>query len=318
MNEAYRSHLPVAVLGAGPIGLAAAANLIERNLTPVILEAGSRVGSHLLEYGHVRLFSPWRYNVDPAMARLLGVTRWQTPPPEELPLAKEIVERVLDPFAALPVVVEALHLNTKVISVARDGFDKVKTVGREAAPFVIRAIRQGELWELRAGAVIDATGTWRTPNPLGANGLPALGEPENAGSIFYGIPDVLGAHGSRYAGKRVLVVGAGHSAANVLIALAELAKNQPGTRLVWAVRSSSIDRLLGGGQADALPARGELGMSLEALRIGRILEFIGGLRIGEVRRRNGRLEVMGADADGRPVSVGGIDEIICATGQRRT
>jgi hypothetical protein len=315
LNEAYRSHLPVAVLGAGPIGLAAAANLIERNLTPVILEAGIRVGAHLLEYGHVRLFSPSRYNVDPAIARLLGVTRWQTPPPEELPLAREIVERVLEPFVALPALAEALHLNTKVVSVSRDGFDKVKTAGREAAPFVIRAVRQGEPWELRAGAVIDATGTWRTPNPLGANGLLAPGEPENAGSIFYGIPDLLGGHRSRYAGKRVLVVGAGHSAANVLIALPELAKTQPGTTLAWAVRSLSLERLLGG-QADALPARGELGVSLEALRTDRILEFIGGLRIGEVRRRDGRLEVMGADVDGRPVSVGGIDEIICATGQR--
>lgn len=316
MNEADRSQLPVAVLGAGPIGLAAAANLIERNLTPVILEAGSRVGSHLLEYGHVRLFSPWRYNVDPAMARLLGVTRWQAPPPDELPLAKEIVERVLEPFAALPALAHALHLNTKVVSVSRDGFDKVKTTGRENAPFLIRAVRQGEPWELRVGAVIDATGTWRTPNPLGANGLPALGEPENAGSIFYGIPDVLGVHRSRYAGKRVLVVGAGHSAANALIALAELARTQPATTLVWAVRSPSLDRLIGGGLADALPARGQLGMSLEALRTGRILEFIGGLRIGEVRRRDGRLEVLGADADDRPVSIGGIDEIICATGQR--
>lgn len=316
INEADRPHLPVAVLGAGPVGLAAAANLIERNLTPVILEAGVRVGSHLLEYGHVRLFSPWRYNVDPAMARLLATTRWQTPQPEDLPLAKEIVERVLEPFAALPALAGALHLNTKVVSVSRDGFDKVKTVGREAVPFVIRAVRQGNPWELRAGAIIDATGTWRTPNPLGADGLPALGEPENADSIFYGIPDVLGLHRSRYAGKRVLVVGAGHSAANTLIALAELAKLQPQTTLVWAVRSSSLERLLGGGQADALPARGELGMSLEALRSGKVLEFISGLRISELRRRGGRLDVRGADADDRPMRVDGIDEIVCATGQR--
>ena len=105
----------------------------------------------------------------------------------------------------------------------------------------------GKRWELRAGAVIDATSTWSTPNPLRANGDAGPGGARPRRSIFYGIPDVLGLHRGRYAGKRVLVVGAGHSAANVLIALAELAENQPGTALVWAVRSVSLARVLGGG-----------------------------------------------------------------------
>ena len=134
------SELPVAVLGAGPVGLAAVARLIERSLPFFVLEAGDRVGANLLDYGHVRLFSPWQFNVDHAMAKLLEATGWQHPPLSELPLAGAVAERVLQPFAELPAVKAALQLRTKVVSVSREGFDKVKSKGRESAPFVIRAV----------------------------------------------------------------------------------------------------------------------------------------------------------------------------------
>jgi thioredoxin reductase len=316
LNAESMSRLPIAILGGGPIGLAAAANLLERGIEPVVLEAGSSVGAHLLAYGHVRLFSPWRYNIDPAMTRQLEAAGWKAPPEDELPLAAEIVERVLEPFARLPQVAGALHLNTKVVSVSREGFDKVKTTGRENAPFVVNTLRDGKPWQLCAGAVIDATGTWSMPNPVGANGLPAVGEPALAEFIFYGIPDVLGAHRARYAGKRTLVVGAGHSAANALLALAALAETAPATRLVWAVRSPSIERVLGGGAADALPARGQLGMSLQMLRDTGALEYHSGLRISELRRQGDKLVAMGLDTANRQMAVENIDEIICATGQR--
>ncbi len=201
LNTTSMSELPVAVLGGGPVGLAAAANLLERGMPTVVLEAGPSVGANLLAYGHVRLFSPWRYNVDPAMARHLRQSGWMAPPPDSLPLASEVVERVLVPFAKLPEVSRALHLDTTVVSLSRDGFDKVKTTGRENAPFVVNAVRDGAPWQLRARAVIDATGTWSHPNPIGANGLPAIGEQAHAAHIFYGIPDVLGAHRARYFGQ---------------------------------------------------------------------------------------------------------------------
>jgi hypothetical protein len=308
--------LPVAVLGAGPVGLAAAAHLIERGIEPMVLEASAQVGANLLDYGHVKLFSPWQYNVDQAMARLLEPAGWNGPPPAELPSAGDVVLKVLQPFADLPQVARALHLNTRVESVSREGFDKVKTTGRDKAAFVIRAVQDGKPVELRARAVIDATGTWNSPNPLGANGLPALGESNLRDVIFYGIPDVLGQHRTRYAGRRTLAVGAGHSAANALLYLAELAKQAPGTRLAWTVRSAVLKRVFGGGAADALPARGQLGASLKTLREEGTLEFIAGLRITELRRENGTITVVGLDAEGKPASLTGIDEIICATGQR--
>ncbi|HZF80117.1 MAG TPA: FAD-dependent oxidoreductase, partial [Rubrivivax sp.] len=308
--------LPVAVIGAGPVGLAAAARLIERGIKPLVLESSQTVAASLLDFGHVRLFSPWRYNVDQAIAAMLTETGWLAPPPDELPLAREVALRVLQPFAALPAVASAVWLNTKVVAVSRQGFDKVKTAGREDSPFVIRAVKDGRAIEFLARAVIDASGTWGSPNPLGANGLPAIGESEHAAAIAYGIPDVLGNQRSRYAGKRTLVVGAGHSAANALLALAELARSERGTRLAWAVRSPTLARVFGGGTADALPARGQLGLALKALRDSRQLEFFSGMRISEIKREGASLTAQGVDADGQPMQIADIDQIICATGQR--
>lgn len=308
--------LPVAVIGAGPVGLAAAARLVERGLPFFILEAGPSVGASLLDHGHVQLFSPWRYNVDPAIAAMLQATGWCAPDPQGLPRAREVVEQVLAPFARLPQIAPALHLGTRVIAISRLGIDKVRSADRASTPFLIRAVRDGETIELQARAVIDATGTWHHPNPLGASGLPALGEQEAAAQIFYGIPDVLGAARERYAGKRTLVVGAGHSAANALLCLAELARQAAGTRLLWGVRSPVLTRVFGGGSADALPARGALGTALRQLRDAGAMSFLPGLRITHVERRGDQLAVRGLDADGAEQRVDGIDEIICATGQR--
>ncbi|MFG6429478.1 arsenic resistance N-acetyltransferase ArsN2 [Roseateles sp. LYH14W] len=308
--------LPVAVLGAGPVGLAAVAQLVERGLPFVALEAGTQVGANLRDYGHVQLFSPWQFNVDAGMARLLAPTGWEAPPAAELPRAGEVAERVLQPFAALPQVAPFIKLGARVLAVSREGFDKVKSAGRDKAAFLVRYERNGEVHELRARAVIDATGTWNQPNPVGANGLQAIGEAEAQDRIFYGIPDVAGAQRSRYGGKRTLVVGAGHSAANALLALADLARQTPGTRLAWAVRSPALQRVFGGGSADALPARGALGASLRRLRDSGTLEFFSGLRVTRIARVGGQLRVTGLDTQQQPVVVNGLDEIICATGQR--
>ena len=157
---------------------------------------------------------------------------------------------------------------------------------------------------------------WGTPNPVGASGLQAVGEAEAESQISYGIPDILGSARARFEGKRTLVVGAGHSAANALLYLAELARQAPATRLLWSVRSPMLTRVLGGGDADALPARGQLGSALRALRDSGALEFISGLRITAIQRDAGQLTVAGLDAQGNPITLHEIDEIICATGQR--
>ena len=192
----------------------------------------------------------------------------------------------------------------------------MKSAGRSDAPFVVRALHGGEPIEIRARVVIDATGTWGTPNPVGASGLQAVGEAEASSRISYGIPDILGNARSRFERKRTLVVGAGHSAANALLHLAEVAQQAPATRLLSAVRSPTLTRVFGGGDADALQARGQLGSALRALSDSGALEFIGGLRIKAIQRNAGHLTIVGLNVRGDTITLRDIDEIICATGQR--
>lgn len=310
------AQLPVAVLGAGPVGLAAAAHLIQRGLTPLVFEAGASVASNLATYRHVRLFSPWQYNTDRAARALLAKSGWHAPAADGLPTAGEIIDQYLQPLAELPPIAAALRFGHRVTRITRAGIDKVKTAGRESAPFVIRAETPTGEQEFKAMAVIDATGTWSQPNPLGANGLPALGEGQHASRIAYGMPDVLGAERARYAGKRVLVVGAGHSAAGNLIALAELAAEAPGTQVVWAVRGANLARAFGGGEADQLPARGLLGMRIKQLQQSGQLEVHRNFRIHSLVSRDGAIDVLGEPVERQVVAIEGIDEIVAATGAR--
>lgn len=170
------------------------------------------------------------------------------------------------------------------------------------------------LREVRARAVIDATGTWSQPNPLGVHGLPVPGEIEAAAHIVHGMPDVLVTDRERYAGRKVLVVGAGHTAAGNLLALGTLAEQQPATRLVWAVRGSDLRRLFGGGENDGLTARGLLGTRLRAMVEEGQLELHLGFGIREIVPQPDGLRLLAVDADKAPIE--GIDEIIASTGAR--
>jgi thioredoxin reductase len=287
--------LPVAVIGGGPVGLAAAAHLIEHGQEPVVLEAGERVGASVAQWGHVRLFSPWCLGLDAAAARLLAPTGWSPPSLDRLPTGRDLLDRYLRPLAALPAVAASLRLGSRVVAVSRLGVDKVRTPGREAVPFVLRVRDARGERELLARAVIDASGTWTQPNPLGASGLPAMGEPAGAGRIVGGLPDVLGAERGRFAGRRVVVVGAGHSAATSLLALAELQDSEPRTEVAWAVRAATPRPLVGKGQADELPARGRLGLDLHALVAAGRIELHTGFRTTAVHAGGDGLELVGHD-----------------------
>ncbi|CAN7437249.1 NAD(P)-binding domain-containing protein [Pseudoduganella sp. LjRoot289] len=315
MNSKH-SNLPVAVLGAGPIGLAAAVHLLQRGFSPIVFESGNQVGANLASYRHVRLFSPWQYNIDKAARALLEEHGWSAPADGELPTAGAVVDAYLAPLAALPALAPHIRLGHRVVQISRAGIDKVKTRGREDAPFLIRTASNGGSREFLASAVIDATGNWTHPNPLGASGLPALGEAEARDRIAYGMPDVLGGARGDYAGKRVLVVGAGHSAAGTLLALAQLAAEAPGTRLVWAVRGKQLAKVFGGGEADGLPARGQLGMRLKALKEAGQLELHTNFRIQALQAGESGVDVIGTGLGGARVVIEAVERIVAATGAR--
>ena len=272
MVETVRAELPVVVIGAGPVGLAAAAHLLERGLEPLVLEAGEHAGAAISSWGHVRLFSPWRYDIDGAARRLLELAGWSEPDLDALPTGAELVDGYVAPLAATPEIASRLRTGTRVLAVARDGADKTRSLGRERRGYRVRTVgADGRVADVLARAVIDASGTFSTSNPLGVSGLPAAGEADAAPFVTGPLPDVLGADRDRFAGKHTLVVGMGHSAANTLLSLVELSETAPGTTITWAIRGGSARRLFGGGTDDELPARGLLGTRLkDAVDAGRL------------------------------------------------
>ena len=315
MHPSTRESLPIAVIGGGPVGLAAAAHLIARGLPVKIYEAGPAVGSNLRDWGHVRVFTPWRYCVDRTATALLARRGWRMPDADAFPTGAELVSAYLLPLAATPELTGVVETNARVTAVSRHGLDKVVSRGREARAFVLIVKVGASIRRDLARAVVDASGTWATPNPLGASGLPAVGEAEFSDRIAYGVPDILDRDRHIYAGRKTLVVGSGHSAANALLELAQLAETEPRTSFLWATRSADLARIYSGGDADQLPARGELGANVRELVDQGRVELTTGFAILALREERGAIAVQGETTNGLRW-IGPVDRIIAATGQR--
>lgn len=232
------SELPVIVVGAGPVGLAAAAELAERGLMSLVLEKADRAGAAVAAWHHVRLFSPWSELVAPAAGRLLEPTGWQRPAGEAYPTGEEWASRYLRPLAEA--LGDRIRFGAEVVGVTRRGRDRVVDAGRDTEPLTVHVRhRDGREERITARAVVDASGTWELPNPLGGDGLPALGERAAADRISYRVPDLADESvRARYAGRRVAVVGSGHSALTALVALTGLADT--GTRISWVLRRGAV------------------------------------------------------------------------------
>ena len=308
--------LPVAVIGAGPIGLAAAAHLVERGIPVTVYEAGPTVGANVRDWAHVRIFTTWEQSVDTASRRLLEASGWSLPSPSALPTGEDLYRQYMKPLSRLPVLSSHIRTDARVVRVTRQGADKMTTKGRDAKPFELRiesgdGQRRSEL----ARAVIDASGTWQNQNPLGASGLDAEGERRFQDRIAYGMPDVLGAQRARYADKRIAVVGAGYSAINVLLDLAQLCKDAAKTKVTWIVRGRNMSKIYGGGENDQLPARGKLGSLLRPLVEQGRISLVKGFHTDAILQSSDGLTLTGT-IDGVHRDVAGIDEIITCTGQR--
>ncbi|WP_210480223.1 NAD(P)-binding domain-containing protein [Naasia sp. SYSU D00948] len=306
--------LPVAIIGAGPIGLAAAAHLLERGQDFAIYEAGKSAGAAVAAWGHIRLFSPWKHLVDPAARRLLSAAGWAEPEPEGLPTGGELVADYLAPLAALPAIASRTLTGAEVVSVSREGMDRTRSTGRAQTPFLLRLRTADGVREVTARAVIDASGTYRTSNSLGSSGLDPLGLDEVGEQVTSAMPDVLGAERKRFAGRRVAVVGAGHSAANTLLNLATLAAEEPGTEVVWVIRNKSAVRVTTSAE-DELQARASIGARVDALVDAGTIERVDSFEVVRLRRTSdGRVELVGRRGDG--LSSIEVDLVVNATGFR--
>ena len=287
-----------------------------------MLEAGPGPGHAVRQWGHVRMFSPWGFNTDPAARALLEASGWQTPEPDDYPTGADLVARYVEPLAAALAAAGAdLRFGARVVGVSRRHQDRLRDgnvaagFGRAAAPFVLHvAAPDGGIVEVEAGAVIDASGTWTSPSPAGAHGLPAPGEAASADRIAYGIPDVLGAARAAYADATTLVVGGGHSAMNAVLDLAALAREAPGTRVLWAFRRPLAAVNFGGGAADGLAARGALGEQARALVEAGRVEALAPFLVHRVEAAGDGLVVHG-ERDGR-TEARRIDRMVVATGFR--
>ncbi|WP_214629604.1 NAD(P)-binding domain-containing protein [Paenibacillus agaridevorans] len=302
---------PVAIIGGGPVALAAAAQLTKRNMPFVLLEQGATVGASVLEWGHIQMFSPWEFNIDAAASELLAETGWVAPPKTDLPTGKQLFDSYLKPLAELKQLKSSILTESRVIAIHRKGFDKMKTAGREYVPFEVVYENNGVVSRIEASAVIDATGTWKTPNPIGASGNFAAQELEYSSHIQYGIPDIKAEPAERYAGKSVAVIGSGHSAIHAILLLHELQLKHPETTIHWILRKQKVDDVFGGGELDGLPARGELGSRAAELVKDGSVHVHTPFFIHSLVKENQKLTIVGTNE-----RIPGVDEIIAATGAR--
>ncbi|WP_183784846.1 NAD(P)-binding domain-containing protein [Prauserella sediminis] len=307
-----KDEAPVVVVGAGPVGLAAAAELLHRGIEPLVLERGRQAGAAVAEWGHVRLFSRWAEVVAPSARRLLEARGWRRPDDDAYPTGAQWAADYLRPLAAA--LGGRVRFGAEVAGVARRGRDRLVDAGRDTEPLTVHVRTSSGEERITARALIDASGTWHTPNPLGGDGLPAAGERDAAERITHHLPDLSGAElRARYAGRHVVVAGSGHSALTALIMFDELAAERPDTRITWLLRRGRLGDTFGGGAADQLPARGALGdRARAAVDAGRIAVETG-FRT-DVVERDGRGRLKLATVDGR--SVADADEVVALTGFR--
>lgn len=304
---------PVVVVGAGPVGLAAAAELLERDVDVLVLERGSSAGAAVSEWGHVRLFSSWKELVDPAAGRLLEARGWQRPAGDRYPTGAEWVAAYLRPLAGA--LGDQVRTGVEVTGVARRGRDLTVDSGRDTEPLTVHVRHaDGGADRLTARGLIDASGTWGAPNPLGGDGLPAIGERAAADRITYRVPDPADpAQRDRFAGRHVAVVGSGHSALTALVELTTLATDAPGTTVTWVLRRGAVGDTFGGGTADQLPARGALGQRARRAVEDGTVRVVTGFRAAAVNRQeDGRLALVSEAGD----RVADVDEIVTLTGLR--
>lgn len=260
MSESSRP-LRIAVLGAGPIGIEAALYGATLGHDVVVIDQGA-IGHAVSMWSHVTMFSPWRMNVTQLGLRTLAAAGHPALPLENSPTGAELVENYLKPLSESPLLAAPgrLRLHTRVVAVGRPGLLKGDLIGQAArAERRFRLLLEdsaGEHLEF-ADIVLDCTGTYLCPNPIGDGGIAAPGERWLGGRLIRHQPDVIGRDRKRFARRRTLLVGDGLSAATAATAFAQLCIEEPGTEVCWSARTTKSPpyQLIEG---DPLPLRAQL------------------------------------------------------------
>lgn len=306
-------NLPIVIIGAGPIGLATAAHLVEQNQAFILLEAGREIAHNIRTWGHVTLFSPWQYNINKAARALLDASGWEEPNLDKLPTGHELIDLYLKPLSELVRIKPHIQLNAKVVGISRQLNDKMKTKNRADQSFIIYIEQENDIRVIEARAVIDATGTWGNPNPANSTGVWLQNEKALADHTEYGIPEI-NTNTKRYANKKIAVIGGGHSAINTLLALAELQRENPATKLVWIMRKGTVEEAYGGEEKDALAARGALGIRIHELVDTGKVEVITPFYISQVKKEE-NIHIVGT-INGEPKVLTGFEELVVNAGNR--
>ncbi|MFT4185612.1 MAG: FAD-dependent oxidoreductase [Micrococcaceae bacterium] len=306
--------LPVVVIGAGPIGLATAAYLQDRGLKFVLFEQNEKIAGAIEQWRHISLFSPWKRNVDGLSLKLLDKHGYKIPDMNGNPTGAEFIDEYLAPLAATDELAPHIKTGIKVLTVARVGVDKLK-MNDKKTPFLVRIKTPQGIKDVKARGIIDASGTWDTPNPLGASGIPAFGELENEKYLAGTLPDVLGSGRKCFTNRRVLVVGNGYSAANTILALSELAETEAETKIYWAIRGKSVKHFYNRGHLSKKAARWKIGERIRELveKPGK-LEILSQFAINGFNELSEGIEVIADTPEGEKSVV--VDVITNGTGFR--
>ncbi len=224
------------VIGAGPMGLETALRLIDRGVETTVLEAG-RVGEHIRQWGHIRMFSPLAMNLSNRAKEIIGD---KLPRGETIQTGNEFVKTALEPLAQSEILRDKIVTGRRVMAIARTGLGKMglpnHPLRAERGFRILAQDREGREHVYQANYVFDASGVFGQGNWSGTAGMPALGERAINDRIMRHPPN-LAQQAERLAGKRILLLGNGHSAANTIVSFNELLQRRTATQIFWAVRS---------------------------------------------------------------------------------
>jgi threonine dehydrogenase-like Zn-dependent dehydrogenase len=295
----------IVVIGAGPIGLEAARAAMGRGHEVRLFEAG-RAAESVRRWGYVRMFSPFALNGSRETFAHVERHGFHLPPPESILTASEYADAFLEPLAET--LNGIVRTNAPVLAISRAGLNKGDYIfdpRRALAPFSL-LVREGERESVvQADAVLDCSGNFQSPRPLGTGGIPAPGEQAAQAAIQYGVSDP-----PQVGGLRVLVVGAGHSAATMVC---NLAAQRP-AKLFWAIRKPVDDHPYARIPDDPLPERDRLLTRANALARSPEVRLLAPASVQALSKTGEGLAVT-LSVGGEPATVV-VDRIFAATGFR--